>query len=187
VSVPVSLKPSLIVRLVGLCVARAWLVVTAVILVCVAITHYVTGHFAMTTETYALLSPKLPWRLRQAAFNAAFSQDESNIVVVVDGQTPELSEAAAASLSASLSAQTRLFHSIQRPDSGPFWARNQLLFASAEDVKTFIAQLLKAQPFLGSMASDPSLRGLAKTLSLAVQGVSNGQASPEELRTPCGP
>src|SRR5437879_13887543 len=92
----------------------------------------------MTTETYALLSPKLPWRLRQAAFNAAFPQDESNIVVVVDGQTPELSEAAAASLGASLSAQTRLFHSIQRPDSGPFWARNQLLFASAEDVKTFI-------------------------------------------------
>jgi len=184
VSAPVSLKPSLIVRLVGLCVARAWLVVTAVILLCVAITHYVTGHFAMTTETYALLSPKLPWRLRQAAFNAAFPQDESNIVVVVDGQTPELSEAAAASLGASLSAQTRLFHSIQRPDSGPFWARNQLLFASAEDVKTFIAQLLKAQPFLGSMASDPSLRGLAKTLSLAVQGVSNGQASPEELRTP---
>src|SRR5258708_21030887 len=34
------------------------------------------------------------------------------------------------------------------------------------------------------MASDPSLRGLAKTLSLAVQGVSTGQASPEELRTP---
>jgi len=184
VSAPVSLKPSLVVRLVGLCVARAWLVVTVVILLCVAMTHYVTGHFAMTTETYALLSPKLPWRLRQAAFNAAFPQDESSIVVVVDGQTPELSEAATASLAASLSAQTRLFHSVQRPDSGPFWARNQLFFASTEDVKTFIAQLLKAQPFLGSMASDPSLRGLAKTLSLAVQGVSSGHASPEELRTP---
>ena len=93
-SAPVSLKPSLIVRLVGSCVARAWLVVTVVILLCVAMTHYVTGHFALTTETYALLSPKLPWRLRQAAFNAAFPQDESSIVVVVDGQTPELSEAA---------------------------------------------------------------------------------------------
>lgn len=183
-SVPVSLKPPLIVRLVGLCVAHAWFVVTMVILLCVAMTHYVTGHFAMTTETYALLSPKFPWRLRQAAFNAAFPQDESNIVVVVDGQTPELSEGAAARLAASLSAQTRLFHSVQRPDSGPFWARNQLLFASSEEVKTLIAQLLKAQPFLGSLASDPSLRGLAKTLSLAVQGVSSGHASPEELHTP---
>ena len=184
VSAPVSLKPSLIVRLVGLCVARAWLVVAVAILLCVAMTHYVTGHFAMTTETYALLSPKLPWRLREAAFNAAFPQDESNIVVVVDGQTPELSEAAVVSLAASLRAQTKLFHSVQRPDSGPFWAHNQLLFASTQDVKTFTAQLLKAQPFLGSMAADPSLRGLANTLSLAVQGVSNGQASPQELRTP---
>jgi hypothetical protein len=138
----------------------------------------------MTTDTYALLSPKLPWRVRQAAFNVAFPPEGSDIVVVIDGQTPELSEAAAASLGARLSAQTALFRSVQRPDGGPFWAHNGLLFASSEDVKTFIAQLLKGQPFLGSMASDPSLRGLANTLSLAAQGVNNGQGSFEELRTP---
>jgi uncharacterized protein len=184
VSAPVSLKPSWIARLVGLCVARAWILVTVVIILCIAMTGYVTGHFAMTTDTYALLSPKLPWRVRQAAFDVAFPPESSDIVVVVDGQTPEVSEAAAASLATSLSAQTALFHSVQRPDGGPFWAHNGLLFASTEDVKTFIAQLLKGQPFLGSMASDPSLRGLANTLSLAAKGVSNGQASLQELRTP---
>jgi hopanoid biosynthesis associated RND transporter like protein HpnN len=180
----VSLKPSPIVRLVGLCVARAWGVVALVIILCVAMTQYVTRHFAMTTETYALLSPTLPWRVRQAAFNAAFPPESSNIVVVVDGQTPELSEAAAARLAERLAAQTTLFRSVERPDSGPFWAHNGLLFASTEDVKTAIAQLLKAQPFLGSMASDPSLRGLADTLSLTLQGVKNRLAAPPELRTP---
>jgi len=178
----VSPKPSLIVRVVGLCVGRAWIVVAGVIILCAAMTYYVMGHFAMTTETNALLSPKLPWRQRQTAFNVAFPPERANIVVVVDGQTPELSDAAADRLAASLSAQTRLFHSVQRPDSGPFWERNRLLFASTEDLKTFIAQLLRGQPFLGSMASDPSLRGLADTLSLTVQGVNKGETSPQDLR-----
>jgi uncharacterized protein len=184
VSAPSSATASLIVRVVGRCVAHAWSVVTAVIILCVAMTHFVTTHFAMNTDTYALLSPKLPWRVRQAAFDAAFPQEAANIVVVVDGQTPELSEAAAASLATSLSAQPQLFHSVQRPDSGPFWAHNQLLFASTEDVKSAVAQLLKSQPFLGSMASDPSLRGLANTLALILRGVNKDEAAPRELRTP---
>ena len=139
---------------------------------------------SLGAEVYALLSPKLPWRVRQAEFNKAFPPESSDIVVVVDGQTPELSEAAAAKLAASLGAQTRLFDSVQRPDGGPFWAHNGLLFASTADVKTFIAQLGKGQPFLGAMASDPSLRGLANTLALAAKGVNNGDASPADLRTP---
>ena len=175
---------SLIVRLVALCVARAWIVVALGTILCVAMTCYVMGHFAMTTDTDALLSPKLPWRVRQTAFDVAFPSDSSNLVVVVDGQTPELSQAAAASLAESLGAQTKLFHSVERPDAGPFWAHNGLLFASIEEVKTAIAQLLKSQPFLGSMASDPSLRGLANTLSLAMKGVNDGDASVQDLRTP---
>jgi hopanoid biosynthesis associated RND transporter like protein HpnN len=180
----VNLQPSLIARLVDLCAVRAWRVVAVAIILCMVMTLYVMGHFAMTTETYTLLSPKLDWRVREATFTATFPQKGSDIVVVVDGQTPELSEAAAAQLAASLSTQTKLFHSIQRPDGGPFWDHNRLLFASTQDVKSVIAQLLKVQPFLGSMASDPSLRGIANTLSLILRGLDNGEASPEDLRTP---
>jgi uncharacterized protein len=180
----VSPQPSLIASLVGSSVARAWIVVTVVVILCVVMAHFASTHFAMTTDTYALLSPKLPWRVRQAEFNKAFPSESSDIVIVVDGQTPELSEAAAAKLAASLGAQTRLFHSVQRPDGGPFWAHNGLLFASTEDVNTFIAQLVKGQPFLGAMASDPSLRGLANTLALAAKGLNNGDATPADLRTP---
>ena len=181
---PASVTASLIVRIVGRCVAHAWIIVSAVIILCVAMAHYVTTHFAMNTDTYALLSPKLPWRVRQAVFDTAFPQDNANIVVVVDGQTPELSEAAAASLATNLTAQAKLFHTVQRPDSGPFWAHNRLLFASTEDVKTAVAQLLKSQPFLGSMASDPSLHGLANTLALIARGVKQDEAAPQELRAP---
>jgi uncharacterized protein len=180
----VSLKPSLIARLVGLCVAHAWLILSVAIICCIAMAHFIAGHFAMTTDTNALLSPNLPWRVRQAAFNTAFPPETRNILVVVDGETPELSETAAARLAASLRAQPRLFRSVERPDGGPFWEHNRLLFASLEDVKTVTAQLLKAQPFLGSMASDPSLRGLADTLALTLKGVKGGESAPEQLRAP---
>jgi uncharacterized protein len=183
---PANPEPSLIVRLVGLCVAHAWLVVAAVIVLGALLGHYVTRHFAITTDTHTLVSPNLPWRVQRAAFYAVFPEDGFDIIVVVDAQTPELSEIAAARLAASLRTQTRLFHSVERPDSGPFWAHSRLLFASTADVKTVLAQLLKVQPFLGSMASDPSLRGLANTLSLIMQGVNNGQTAPQDLRTAIG-
>lgn len=180
----VNPKPSLIAHLVSLCATYAWVVLALGVILCVGMTRYVKGHFAMTTETAALLSPDLPWRVREAAFQAAFPPDASNIVVVVDGQTPELSESAAARLAASLAAQPKLFHSVQRPDGGPFWAHNRLLYASTQDVKSTVSELLKAQPFLGPMASDPSLRGITDTLSLTMEGLSNGQASPADLRAP---
>jgi uncharacterized protein len=180
----VSGLSALIVRLVGLCVAHAWTILALGTILCAATAYYVTGHFAMTTETSALLSPKLPWRIQQAVFDAAFPPESSDIVVVIDGQTPELSQAAAASLAESLGAQTTLFHSVERPDGGSFWAHNGLLFAPTEDVKSAMAQLLKGQPLLGAMASDPSLRGLANALSLAMKGANSGDASVQVLRTP---
>ncbi|HVN44783.1 MAG TPA: MMPL family transporter [Steroidobacteraceae bacterium] len=176
--------PSPIERLVARSIAVPWIVVLVAGILCSLMIRYVTGHFALTTDTYALLSPKLGWRVRQAAFNAAFPQESADIVVVIDAQTPELSQAAAARLAASLGSQTRVFRSIQQADSGPFWDHERLLFASLDDVKSFLAQLLKAQPFLGSMAADPSLRGLADTLALTLKGVKADPASVEALRTP---
>lgn len=171
-------------NLVRVCVSRARILVAVVIVLCLGMGYYVTRHFAMSTDTDALLSRELPWRVRQAAFDAAFPQNNADIVVVVDGQTPELGEAATAALAARLGAQARWFRSVERPDAGPFWEHESWLFASTEDVKKLISQLVKAQPFLGSMASDPSLRGLADTLSLTMKGLGDDTEAPQKLRAP---
>ena len=149
----------------------------------VAATVYAGGHFAMSTNTDALISPKLEWRQRGAAFDKVFPQNDT-IVVVVDGKTPELAEQAAATLTDRLAARTDLFNGVRRPDGGPFWARNGLLYASTADVRSQMDKLIAAQPFLGPIAADPSLRGLATTLSTTVQGVSSGQASLDDLHAP---
>jgi hopanoid biosynthesis associated RND transporter like protein HpnN len=171
-------------RLVGFCADQAWLIVLAAVLLGAVAADYSLGHFVVSTDTQDLLSPKLAWRIREAALNRAFPPARSQIVVVVDGQTPELSEAAAGALADALRNQQALFHAVRQPDAGAFWAHNGLLYASTADVRKATAELIKAEPLLGPLAADPSLRGLTGTLSTVLQGVGSGQGALRDLQAP---
>jgi hopanoid biosynthesis associated RND transporter like protein HpnN len=181
---PASARPSLIARLVAVCCDHALVVVALGVLLGVGSGWFAATHFAMTTDTDKLISNKVPYQQRGAAFDADFPPQRGRIVAVVDGQTPELAEEAAASLAARLSARPDVFHWVTRPDSGPFWSREGLLYASLDDVKSTTAQMIKAQPFLGPLAADPSLRGLMGSLSTALKGVTSGQASLADIDRP---
>ncbi len=141
-------------------------------------------HFAMSTDTDQLLSRSLPYRQREAQFDKLFNPEGDRIVVVIDGRTPELAEAAATALTARLAARPDLFHDVDRPDAGPFFEKNGILFESNAAVSADMSQLIAAQPFLGPLAADPSLRGLSQTLSTALQGVTSGNAALGDLSRP---
>jgi hypothetical protein len=68
----------------------------------------------MTTETDKMLSKALPWRQRETAFNNLFQPQGDQIVVVIDGATPELAEQAAAALTAKLKSRGDLFRAVPR-------------------------------------------------------------------------
>ena len=53
-----------------------------------------------------------------------------------------------------------MIRTITRPDGGEFFARNGVLFLSVDEVRRDMAQLIKAEPFLGTLAADPTLRGV---------------------------
>jgi hopanoid biosynthesis associated RND transporter like protein HpnN len=177
-------RPTPFGRLVALCADHAWIVLVLSIALGVSAAMFAVGHFAMSTDTNALLSPKLTWKIREAAYNKTFPPSGSQVVVVVDGQTPELADQGAAALAAKLNSQPQLFHAVRQPDAGPFWAREGLLYLSLKDVQSTTAQLIQAQPFLGPIAADPSIRGLMGALSTSLQGVSLGQASLDDIDKP---
>jgi hopanoid biosynthesis associated RND transporter like protein HpnN len=177
-------KPSFVARLVGFSVDRAGAIALAGLVLAVLAAAYAATHFAMTTDTDKLISANLPFRQREAAYNKLFPEQGDQVVVVVDGQTPELAEQGAADLAAKLAAQPQMFPYVERPDATPFFQQNGLLFASLADVKSSMSQLITAQPFLGPLASDPSLRGLMTSLSTATQGVTTGEASLEKINKP---
>lgn len=135
---------------------------------------YAVLNFAMTTDTGALISPNVDWRRQEAAANAAFPQLRDIALVVVDGTTPEAAEAAAQQLTARMQADRVHFRSVRRPDAGDFFAANGLLFRSVADVRAATSALIQAQPLLGPLAADPSLRGVADALDTVLTGVEQG-------------
>ena len=141
-------------------------------------------NFSMTTDTAQLISPKVAWRQNEQALDRAFPQNGDQIVVVIDGATPEVADAAAARLAAALSQRTTVIDGVKRPDGGPFFAREGLLFLSEKDLADTTNQLISAQAFLGGLAADPSLRGVATTLQMVTQGVASGQASLKQVDAP---
>ncbi|MBV8911430.1 MAG: RND transporter, partial [Acetobacteraceae bacterium] len=130
----------------------------------------------VTTDTSDLFSASLPWRQRAMAVDNAFPQQQDLLVAVVDGATPEEAELTAAQLAEALAADPAHFKSVTRPDASPYLQRNGLLFLDKDKLSALLDQTIDAQPFLGELAADPSLRGLLAALRLIAQGVEAGQA-----------
>lgn len=174
----------LLQRLVALGVRAPFAVLGLCLALVAGAALYAAGHFAMTTDTAALISPTIEWRKQEKAVEQAFPQLKDVLLVVVDGKTPELAEAATARLSTALAADVRHFRSVQRPDGGAYFDREGLLFGSTEDVRASTKALISAQPLLGPLARDPSLRGIASAFSTMLLGVERGETPLSQIARP---
>jgi hopanoid biosynthesis associated RND transporter like protein HpnN len=175
---------SAIVAIVDLSRRFAWLVAIAFLVLTGFAADFAARNFAINTDSSQLISAKLPWRQRELAFDKAFPQRADLIIAVVDAVSPELADVSARRLSEDLARQGELFKFVRRPDGGPFFEKNGLLFLSQEELGQTTEMLVRAQPFLGSLAADPTLRGLASTLSFIPQAVQAGQAKLDDFTRP---
>ncbi len=163
-------------RIVQVCCYHARLVLALAILITAGSATYSYSHFAINTDSSKLISLDLPWRKRETALNNAFPQNNNLIVVVIDGVTSELASQAATSLVAKLQGHEGHFEFADLPPEAKFYGRNGLLFLPTEQVQATADQLIKAQPFISTLANDPTLRGVANALSLIGSGVEQGRA-----------
>ncbi len=142
---------------------------------------YIADHFRMNTNVDDLLGDGLAWRDLETQLAEAFPQNSDRLVIVIDGKTADAAEDAADALAAALKKKRDLFKTVSRPDDILFFRKNGLLFLSKEELASTLDTLVKAQPFLGSLARDPSLRGLMGTLALSAEGVRRGEADVKSL------
>src|SRR6185295_17965618 len=77
--------------------------------------------------------------------------------------------------------EPQLFTHVRQPDGGPFFDRNGLLFLSPEELEKVAQQLIAAQPLMGSLAHDPSLRGLFDALATFVSGAGSDASAVAQL------
>ena len=174
----------IIIRTIGLASRFAWVVVGLAVILAVLSGIYTVRNFAITTDISKLISPDLPFRQRETAFHEAFPHRAETIIAVIDAPTPELAKEAANALAQRLSEQKDLFRAVMQPGGGAFFVRNGFLFLSPEELAGTTRQLTTAQPLIGGLVSDPSLRGLTRALSIALGGIRGGQFKVEDLTRP---
>ena len=143
---------------------------------------FAATHFKIKTDVDALISPDLPWAQRAQAYAKAFPHRP--ILVVVDAPTPELADQASARLQAALNAHSDQFSVVTEIGGGRFFARNGMVFLSLSDVERVTEAFERADALIGTLAADPSLRGILDALSLTLEGVARGELGLEALSWP---
>lgn len=137
-------------------------------LLVVGMAFYTADHLTLDTNTAHMFSSKLPWQVADAKLDRLFPKQSNTIAVVIDGATPEIASMAQRKLAARLEADRSLFPSVFALQSMPFFRRNGLLYLDVASLRQLSSSLIAAQPFLGTLAQDPSLHGLFTLLARAV-------------------
>jgi hopanoid biosynthesis associated RND transporter like protein HpnN len=158
-------------RIVGICARHAWAVIALAVALAAGCSIYTARYFAINANIDDLMSPRLDWRQREIAYHNEFPQSMQAIWIVIDAPTPESAAAASRALAERLAKRTDLFRSVVEQGGGAFFRRNGLLYAPTEQLENMTGALARANPLIGALKADPSLRGLVQALSFALMGV----------------
>ncbi len=155
----------------------AWLVVAAAVGVTAIALNYTVAHLSINTDTTDMIASDVPFRRNHRAFVAAFPQFRDTIVILIDGAVPEDTAAAADRLAAWLLDQDGLYRDVYHPAGDAFFQRNGLLYLDIDALTELTDRLAAAEPLLATLAQDPSLRGLAAVIGIAVEESSADSAA----------
>jgi uncharacterized protein len=164
-------------RIVDFARRNAAVVALAVLLLALVTGVYAAGHLGVDTDLEHLLPSDVGWRRNDAALDQAFPQNNNLLLIVIDGDTADLADRGARELADRLRAEPELFEYVRQPDGGRFFDRHGLLFLPVDELAAMSEQLIAAQPLIGSLAGDPSLRGLFGALTLFVSGAARDQGA----------
>ncbi len=156
-------------------------VAAAALLLMLAAGVLAATRLSIDTDIEHMLPSNVGWRQDEFALDEAFPQNNSLLVLVIDAKTPELADKAAAALAAGMRAEPEFFEYVRQPDGGAFFDQNGLFFLSVGELDSMSQDLVAAQPLIGSMAHDPSLRGLFGALATFVEAAHRGDVSIDKL------
>ena len=143
---------------------HALVVVLITLLTTAVVLTYTINHFKIDTELTEMISDRLPYRKLEKDFQKAFPQLANTIVVVIDAETPEEARFQRKRMAERLKEEVGLYKRIYLPGGGEFFERNGLLYLSVRDLQELSDNLAEAQPLLGFISRDLSLRGLFSVL-----------------------
>ena len=170
----VTVVRAILPRLVTTCACHRFLIIALGLVLAGLSLWAASQRLGVTTDTSLLFSDALRWKQTSQSFTRAFPQNDHLLVAVIDASIPEEAEATATALAERLRAKPDLFHNVTQPDSLPYLQHNAFLLIGTKQLQDLLDRTVDAQPFLGQLIADPSMRGLFSALSLVAEGASRG-------------
>lgn len=155
-------------------VAGAFLVLSAIA------AGFAINNLGVNTATNEMFSPELEWFQSFNNFRDEFPVLDRNIIVVVEGLSPEQTDRAQIELSRQLLEQPELFGDVLAIEATDFFQRNGLLFLDEESLYQLGDRLAAMQAVTGRLSEEPHLAGLA---ALIQDYLENPSSTPEEFQS----
>ncbi|MBP2295803.1 MMPL family transporter [Azospirillum rugosum] len=137
----------------------------------------------INTSTTDMIAPDVPFRRDAERYRQSFPFADDQIVVVVDSDSADRSDAAALRLAELMRARPDALAEVEVPSADPYFRRNGLLFLDAPALQDLATRLAGAQAALGALNEAPNLRGLAGMVDLVLEhtGEHTGENAPAAL------
>jgi hopanoid biosynthesis associated RND transporter like protein HpnN len=138
---------------------------------------YAALHLRVNSDNLRLIAEDLPFMQRHREFARSFPILSNVLIVVIDGENPEVARDAADALAGALAARPERFRDAFLPGGGAFFERYGLLYRSVEDLENFSDQLVQAQPLIAELERGGSLAELVALVRAGLERV--GEVGPD--------
>ncbi|MGZ4989947.1 MAG: MMPL family transporter [Methylobacter sp.] len=160
---------------------RPFMVLFIVVLLSILGLQYTADNLSINTDTAELVAPDAPFQKNRRSFEKAFSQDLHTLLLVVESDTPELTQSATKRLLRLITADKEHFNSAYIPNDNEFFRQNGLLYLDTDELQTLSNNLSLAQPFIGRIAQEPNLTGFFSIFEDALTSTDKTQVVPIDL------
>ena len=124
----------------------------------------------VTTDTGGMFAASLPWKQRSDDAGAAVSAERRPARRRHRRPHPGGSRGDRRRAGSQAAQDTTHFTHRPQPDASPYLQKNAFLLIAPEDLQELLDRTIDAQPFLGQLVADPSLRGLFSALGAGGAG-----------------
>lgn len=139
-------------------------VVAACLASTLLIAAFALPRLRLDSDEEALFAKSVGYHEQRNEFQAAFPALVDPIVVVVEAASVDLVDEATRALRERLLREPERFPTVYQPGGGDFFERNGLLYLETGDLEELADRLIEMQPYLGTLAHDPTLRGFFSLL-----------------------
>lgn len=143
--------------------------------------QYTADNLSINTDTAELVAPDAPFQKNRRNFEKAFSQDLHTLLLVVESNTPELTQSATKRLLRLITADKEHFNSAYIPNDNEFFRQNGLLYLDTDELQALSNNLSLAQPFIGRISQEPNLTGFLSIFEDALTSTDKTQVVPIDL------